>query len=61
MKCEKCKQDLRDSRRVSELKKEVFKIRLIAQQIANAETIEAKDEIVRQNLSVLQLAEMGGE
>lgn len=60
MKCEKCKQDLADSRRVQELKKEVFRLRTVAKQIATAQSIEARDEVVEQNLILLQL-EVEGE
>lgn len=57
MKCEKCKQDLRDSKRVSELKAEVFRLRMIAKQIALAESLEDRDALVNQNLVLLQLEE----
>lgn len=55
MKCEKCKQDLNDHRRVSELKKEVFRLRTVAKQLANAQNLESRDEVVYQNLALLQL------
>lgn len=58
MKCEKCKQDLRDSKRVSELKAEVFRLRTVAKQIANAQSMQDKDNVVRENLALLQLQEV---
>lgn len=56
MKCEKCKQDLNEFRRVQELKKEVFKLRFVAKQLATAQTIEDRDAIAQQNQVLL-----GGE
>lgn len=56
IKCEKCKQDPFESKRVLELKKEVFRLKQIAKQLATAQTIEDRDAIAEQHQYIL-----GGE
>lgn len=60
MKCEKCKQDLADSLRVQELKKETFKLKLLLKQIATAQTIEDRDLVVENNHMIFDKI-LGGE
>lgn len=60
MKCEKCKQDLADSLRVQEQKKEIFKLRLLLKQIATAQTIEDRDLVVENNHMIFDKI-LGGE
>lgn len=52
---------MNDFRRVSELRKEVFRLRTVAKQLANAQTLQDRDDVVYQNLALLQLESQEGE
>lgn len=47
--CKECKQDTMDFRRVEMLRKETFRLRQLAKQLAKAETLQERDAIAIEN------------